>query len=400
MDKENVKPVEKKPTVQLVPFSYRYVLIDLILRLSAFWLYKIDFINIWLFLSCQIIVISLLTLIYVSTNENGKKWKENFKKTNGYVYNDKIEIEGSAISFIFCIIVICIGTYIFWSLIDNFSAWLRNLLTLITFFVYGFYIMVVYMMSFSKWKEEKINKVIDALSVDGNDERLVKLEVSLSQLSNKVDTYTLESALLGALAFSGFLAILALDKSFVSNIDIFLTQMSLIFNRLIDFNFNNIPFIRLNMQSIQSALAIESIICSLFFLLVIVSRIRFHDTSSEAELYIKIAREFNNKEEEYDVINHHQPSNVIQERLDHLNSEINEKLKFGTKRIKELESIVTYMNYVRNIGLFLFVIILSTAASIVTYKLSIAFFLLYIISYSFHKIDSWAKRRSWKNPFL
>ena len=386
------------PKKHKIPFSFIYIVFDVILRFILFWMYKTEICNGWLYWLSQIVFIPLLVFIFSSIGGREKKWKELLKKNDSFTENDKLEVEGSAISVIFCLLAIALFAFFSWNSFASFPPWLQRISTVFSLFIYAFYILVVFMLSYSKvkLKEKKHEKFCDTLSVDGNDEKLIKLEVSLSQFSNKVDTYTLESALLGALTFSGFLAILALDKSVFNNIQAFLMQVSDIFYNLVNFNINNLSVISLNQQMIISTLAIESIICSLFFLLVLVSRTRFHDTISAAELHIKMARELNNKEEEYDIVYHQQPSNkVIQERLELLNVEINQKLRFGSQKLKELESIVNYMNYVRNIGLFLFVIILSTAAGIVSYKLSIAFLILYIISYTYHKMDSWAKKRSW-----
>ncbi len=404
MDNEKQTSTVNKPEKHKFPFSYINISSDLLLRFIFLWLYATDICNIWIFWICQIVLVPSITLIVFSGKE--KKCKEQIRKEQEIAENVKIEIEvqGNAFSVLFALSAITIGTIITWKLFSSIELWLQILLTIITCVVYGFYILVIFMASYpkvkgenqDKQKKENINS--DLLSVDGNDEKLVELEISLSKFSRKVDSYTLESALLGALTFSGFLAILALDNSINNNIQIFLSQISAISHTLI--NFNALPTISLNQQTIISALAMETIICSLFFLLVIVSRIRFHDALGEAELFIKIARELNNKVEEYNINYQQEPSKVMQERVDFLNARINEKLKIGEQRKKDLESIVVYMSFVRNIGLFLFVLILSTAACIVSYKLSIGFFVLYVISYTYQQFDTWAKKRSWRNPIL
>jgi hypothetical protein len=332
-----------------VPFSYILISSDVILRFICLWMYKSQNINDWLFWLSQIIFIPLLEFfIFMFTNSQAV---ERIKKSK--LLNEKftLEVEGNAQSVIFCLTAFAIGIFTSWTLFADFTIGMQIFLITGTIVVYGFYIWVLSSISFGRVKNEnstrkeehKNQNYPEIFSVDGNDEKLVELEISLTQFSNKVDTYTLESAVLGALSFSGFLAILSLDNSVVNNIQILLSQFSAIFNSLIDLNFNILPLPILNQQTIISLLAIELIICSFFFLLVIVSRIRFHDTLCEAELYIKTSRELNNKEEEYDIIYHQSPSESIKERLAFLSAEITKKLNIGTKRKKELESIINYL---------------------------------------------------------
>lgn len=390
--------------VNKVPFSYLFISLDIVCRLILLWLFKVEICDIWIFWLTQLFFIPLAILIFTSVL--GEKRKKSHLKEKGFTAKDKLEVEGNAKSVIFCLSILVIGTYICFELFSSLSQWLQILFTILTFFTYGFYIMVSFGLSYSKIekeiksKKENNNKNNEDLSIELHDERLIELEISLTQFSNKVDTYTLESALIGALSFSGFLAILSLDNAVVNNIQILLAQFSTFFNNLIAFNINVSTLTNLTQQTIMALLAFELIMCSFFFLLVLVSRIRFHDTLCEAELYIKMARELKNKEEEYNIIYLENPLYVIKERLVILTSEIKQKLNMGSQIMKELESIIKYMNYVRNIGLFLFVIILSTSANLVTYKLSISFIVLYIMSYAYHKIDTLAYNHSWKNEFI
>ncbi|MEI8202199.1 MAG: hypothetical protein WCH34_04255 [Bacteroidota bacterium] len=390
--------IRNLPNKHYVPFSYRFIATDLILRFIFLWLYEIEICNFWLFWGSQILLIPLIVIIYTSQTNREKQWAELFKNENRFAENDKIEVEGNAKIFTICFSIIILGAFISWNQYSSLPLWLQIILTVLTFFIYGFYILMIFYGSYSNLKKKDANIKGDkhlnnynAISDKNNEEKLIILEISLKQFSNKVDTYTLESTLLGALSFSGFLTILSLDNSVIENIKILLDQFSAFFNSLITFNV--LPEASINQHSIISILAIETIICSFFFLLVIVSRIRFHDTFSEAELQMRIAKGLNIKENENINSHHKKDTEFSQEKLSSLNAEISEKIKISFLKKKELESIINYMNYVRNIGLLFFVIILSTAASLISIKLSIAFLILYFISYSYHKIDSWAKRK-------
>jgi hypothetical protein len=268
--------------------------------------------------------------------------------------------------------------------------------------IYGAYIFLIYNLSFSQIENKNDEFIgeesnIEIKSVDGNDIELIKQEVSISSFSQKIDSFTIESALLGALAFSCFLAILQIDNKVVSTLDILFEQLSLSLNSLIRFNlselFSFLSSIPGNYHFIMGILSVESLICSLFYLLVIVSRIRFHDVLLFAEFEIKLAREYNNKEEEYSLLEAQNQTKITKEKLEYYSNKINKILETSSEHITQLKSVVNYMNKIRIIALFLFVLLISTAACIISFKLGFVFLILYYISFSYQKIDNFSRSK-------
>ncbi|NUN09997.1 MAG: hypothetical protein HUU54_12570 [Ignavibacteriaceae bacterium] len=389
-----------------VPFSYRLISTDFAMRTIALWMYSIDVMHVWFFWLSQLLMIPLLSSVIMVQTNTKNKWIEHFRKKHNLPENMKIhlDVEGSAFSALFVVFIVGIGTFIAFSLLTPLNFVWQTILTTLTFLLYGFYNIVLFLVSFSPLKSVTLEKdsaltlPLDHLTVDGNDKELVKQEILLMNYSQKVDTYTIESALLGALAFTCFLSILQIDRSVINNIPPILNSLSIIANNIIAFNFTAIiTFIsdlHLNFTTVMALLAIESLVCSLLYLLVIVARIRFHDVLRYAEYEVRVAREFNNKEEEYSLLASQGSSDTVDTRIRTLNDEINKILTSSMALIKQLGSIINYMNRIRIIALFIFVLIISTAASLITYVMGILFLSLYVLSVSYHKIDTWAKNKS------
>jgi hypothetical protein len=226
---------------------------------------------------------------------------------------------------------------------------------------------------------------------------LIRQEISISSYSQRVDTYTIESALFGALAFTCFLALLQIDKDVAKNTAKLLQwprdQIYYIWE-ITEKTPEKYPLGSKQAPYFYSIIALLSLICSQFYLLVIVSRIRFHDILKFAEFEVKLAREFNQKEENYDLLNTQQKTADINTRLNKLTVEINDILKKSSNYIKQLKKVVNYMNSIRLIALTLFVLLIATSACLIEPNLGIIFILIYILSFTYHKIDNWLNNRN------
>jgi len=130
------------------------------------------------------------------------------------------------------------------------------------------------------------------------------------------------------------------------------------------------------------------LVCALMYLLVIVSRTRFPDYFQGILVDLQLAKGYNQKEEEYDILC----------RQDSENKEVTNRkkqLSFLTKKyvdqvfddIEILKYILSFMNVIRRSALFLFVILISTSACIVSVYLGVIFMLMYILSYLFQYFD-------------
>ncbi|MGN6186119.1 MAG: hypothetical protein ACTHQM_21005 [Thermoanaerobaculia bacterium] len=91
------------------------------------------------------------------------------------------------------------------------GRWLRILLTIVVSVVYLLYLVAVYIAS-PRLISIPIARPLAESECDANDRVIIDLDAQRASLQQRVDTYTLESALFGALGFSAFVTIAASEK--------------------------------------------------------------------------------------------------------------------------------------------------------------------------------------------
>ena len=266
------------------------------------------------------------------------------------------------------------------------------LMALATIALYTFYLQYF---SATRLKESSVlkqdQKRLDFdghLSPDENDELIVDLRSQLKSVSSRLEAYVLESALFGALAFSGFLQIMAENLVSFENLTQFAENVNLIIHNLVEFNFseNNKVFPLLGTKSaLFSLVSIETLLCSILFLAVIASRLRFSDIADRIEKSLGLAEAYNAKEE---FLIGGELSEEQKLRYTKLNRRIHDQLFVAVKYLDEIEPITRYMRFFRNSGLFTFLIILVSSSLFISGTLAIVFSALAIISLAYFAKDS------------
>jgi hypothetical protein len=245
-------------------------------------------------------------------------------------------------------------------------------------------------------QEEERTYLIER-AIDDNDIELTRLEVKTTSMSQRVDTYTLESALFAALAFSGFLTLFTSDITTIGEVELFLSTIGKVL--LLELPINNIASTMLNKANIEAMLIIETLVCSLFFIFVIVTRLRFTRLLEDIKYEIKEGRVYNAKEEEVHTLildknegNIHTP-NIINRRLENLNKEIVKNIGRANELLPEFKSILDWMKVCRDIGIGTFITILITSALLMSNVLALIFLTLSILAYTYTTLDDFLKNK-------
>ena len=225
------------------------------------------------------------------------------------------------------------------------------------------------------------------LDPDENDEEIVNLEVQLRSVNEKMNAYVLEATLFSALAFSGFLQIVASEVFSITDIKQFTSKLFILFDGVINYDTSFMSSFLIYMDSREGLLALicyESLFCSIFFLSVIASRLRFSRLTDLIDRALQLSRSYNLKEED---LSSNQNRDADDIRMQKFNKQIRDVLKIGNKGQNKITPIMEYMAFFRNLGVISFFIILITAALFISIELSIIFCSILLLSFSYFKFE-------------
>ena len=418
--------------------SYIFGAAEIIIRLLAFGIYYMYDINIWIYLGFNTVLFIVEAFVY------GNVESKYLEKARSYIndkYKDKVTQTTLEFSFpgTFAIIYYIIGWIISFLILKNefnISAWYWYVLIILLSFLFAFlFILCLFFTSLPR--EEVINgyqvyKIVSnkrsvGSSVQGeidiakeypdllkskdpkydeppldefdyNDTKIAILESSLKGMNTKVEAYMLESVLLGALAFSGFLTIVASniltrEREYYNTV---YGDISTIINKILSNGFSDISsnldhlFARENLFIL---IMFESLLCSVFFILVLALRLRFSNRSLKMDHMIRIMNIFNAKEEE--LINIKLESKGLNEVIDKRHKMISKKIDFtmlnANLLLKELNPIAGLMSGLRNIGITIFFLILVTSGLFFSYAISLLILGLALATLIYRTIESQIK---------
>ena len=223
------------------------------------------------------------------------------------------------------------------------------------------------------------------LTPDENDEEIVNLGVNLSSVNELMNAFVLEAALFGALAFSGFLQIISSDYFSIPKMDQFTTDTYNILHSIVNLEAFNASQIQelLGKEALLSLMCYESLFCSVFFLSVIASRLRFNDLTDYIDKALRLASTFNVKEEAL----LQSGVSLEDERVNYLNHRIREQLQDGYRTQDAIEPIMEYMRFFRTLGITAFFIIIITGGLFISAYVSIILLFISVLSLAYFKLD-------------
>jgi hypothetical protein len=399
---------EQKQTAHVFDFSYGPLLLDYGLRWAAFEAWRFGYIPGWLFWVFQLAIIPLPILRWVSVKETKLKDK--------YGITANPTVQGSLWAVLLCWFVVLSGSFVSYLLYEDWPRWAKWLSAVLAFIFYGWYVLILYISptgSISKTDRLKQQESIDeALSddeaevVDANDVRIVRMETEIGSISQRVESYTLESALFGALSFSGFLTLIASEKDVLGRLQQLLAALIETAREVARIGlsgFDNSALPQITNDHLLAVVAMETLLSSMFFVSVIVSRLRFYNYLRRVDYAVRLARMYNNKEEEIFHLRLQFPEarDSFEHRLTSLTQKVADAIHHAEPLFNDLSFVARYMWGFRNLGIGSFVLILVTSGYLVSPPLGVLFVTVSVLAYLYSFIDSWWRSKKLQHvPFF
>jgi hypothetical protein len=401
---------------------------DQTIRIFILYLYLHYQFSAWFFLGFNIVLSIAEASLNTKKGENVAKYYKEFLKPEFKKFKIKISIESSVPDYLINIFSLLglIFTYWFLYYATGYRSWYSHIFFLIVSFAGAFlFLMTIFLTDWPGKKrtvrEYKVlntnnNKTTNVTKhfpgilnnlnivqgpesipldpVDYNDTQIAKLESKIKSSTTKVDAYLLESVLLGGLAFSGFLTVVSSNilnrettifNTFCSNLRTFKSQIQSV-SQLASGEVLHKYFHREDLFILIMLLCLFS---SVFFLLVLTLRMRFMRLSLEMDHLVRIITIFNAKEEELTNI-HLGADTELKESLKIRLKKITKKIDFAlsdaNKLMTDLIPIVRMMSICRNLGVFIFYIVLIVSgfyfSPIVAYGILMIAVLLFVVRWS------------------
>lgn len=379
------------------------ILLDIFLRWVSLWNFKTNafdtnqFMNPLAFLSLsQLILIPVTILIFgiVRDRKIIKKTQQIFEKINRT--DLKIINKHSPWNYLITFLCLIFGMIITIISLDVEQAD-RTLISIIVFFIYGSYLLWVLTFLSKKLPSvsgimiqlEKINlnQVKTNLNHRDNDEEIIELEVNLRSSNDKMEAYVLEAALFGALAFSGFLQLISSSNVSLESLELFSSHIYSSIYNLVNFtensNLESLNFL-LSKDGILSLMAFQTLFCSVFFLAVIASRLRFNDLSDSIDRSLQLSKTYNDKEENVLANNDGTPN----ESSNFFTKLIRKHLIQGNLSLEQTIPIMEFMRFFRTLGIFTFFVIVVSGGLFISVQLSLVLAFIMLISFLFFKLSN------------
>lgn len=296
----------------------------------------------------------------------------------------RIQRRSSTFYFTFIFLVLIYGMILL-AVINGFDS--STLIPImISTLVFATYLSIYHQFSIGRLNEKKIRDQLDEkihfdqkLDVDENDVVIVALQSKLKSITGRLEAYVLESALLGALSFSGFLQIMAGDLIGFEDLKLFSENIQALLASVLSISRDSstvyLEYLA-GKEALFSLISIETLICSVLFLAVIASRLIFSNESDRIAMSLDYANAFNQKEEE--LVN--ATGKIDGSRVQKINDKIHEELHKAYEYLDDLTPTTSYMQFFRNAGLLFFLFVLITSGFLISSFLSLIFTLLAIAS--------------------
>lgn len=204
-----------------------------------------------------------------------------------------------------------------------------------------------------------------------------KLNSKIEFLKSKIETFTFESTLLGGICFAGFLTIIASDKV-QENLIIFQelpNKFSSLISSVLNFNFDNCSSLLNSIFSgylLYALIALQTIICSFIFALVLFGKNKFTEYYGEIIQKINLFKYLNDSEEL-------DPNKTIDNiNIKNIISHQHNDLQIALINVMPFYRIIFVLRY---IGILSFYFLLLACTLIFSIKLSFVFLVLLMLEF-------------------
>ena len=224
---------------------------------------------------------------------------------------------------------------------------------------------------------------------------IIRQDADLLSKFRRVETYTLESALLSALSFSSFLSIVLSERKFLEKLpDMFNVNYSClstdgsIVSNVMPFHEVCAPKIfsyQYIVENLTSLICLSLLICATMFLGVLVARLRFNEGYRDAESALRAAEKIKDKEEEA-------MKNDDEDKSVRYGVHLANFFDAAEKLEKELEMNVRFMRLSRDAGILFFIFALVLCGLYFHPIVSIALITIFLFSAVFGIVERTLRR--------
>jgi hypothetical protein len=351
---------------KVLRFSYFPILLDQLCRFVVLFLWSIDWVPTWFFWLIQVIIPFGVVV----------NMQPRFEKLQKKYGTKVLVAQSSILAVSYAWIAFLIGVIAVLYVTSSLSGWFQFPLTVASMLAYGPYLGGLYGISVQDKPPRVVRSYFPSVdlheslgdSADTNDLQIVAMEVELSSISQRVEGYTMESTLLGGLAFSGFLSLLASERPIIENMRTLLAEVPA---RWIQASHFDSTVLHLSLDQALALIGIETLLCSALFLAVVLSRLKYYAMLRQVQYAVQVARVWNEKEEQAQAVAYQHVSVTIQSRLQQLGDLVANAIQHALPLVDDLRAIVRYIFVLRMTGIGMFLIILFTGALVISTNLGI-----------------------------
>lgn len=227
---------------------------------------------------------------------------------------------------------------------------------------------------------------------DQNDIHIINEVASLESLHRRIETYTLESALLSALSFSSFVSIIASDRPYKDSLKTILPPpiswepLGPIPIPLIG-DLKTFPVIPIGyfIDHVVELIGLSLLLCATTFLGVLIARLRFNEGYRDAQSLLRAAERLNEKEDQAQ-------AGGDSGRVAVYSRAINAMLQKAAEVQEGLRLTVMQMRVSRDAGILFFVVTLCLCGLLFNLPTAQLIALLFILVFVFGHVDRFARR--------
>ncbi|NBU92639.1 MAG: tetratricopeptide repeat protein, partial [Flavobacteriia bacterium] len=377
-----------KKIILKYPFSWQGVMIDLLLRVISFWLYYTGLIGPIFFLLAQ----TLFAIIVLAGLQEiaAKRQKLNLLNQLGFHPENwrSLDVESSSRIGGWLLFFAFLGQLVIqWQCMPvEWYFWLRILLIVLAGCVHSLTYSGLALNGLPYFFLQ--NRLSDELEmhhehIDKNDVQIAQIQAKVDDLKQKIDTYTIESALMGALAISSYLAIFQTGVIKTKDLTLLQNKLWSTFHDFLFFRFSRsfTAFIDLfNQHTFLWALILFfAATCAILYLMLLISRKRVYSQIAEINVHLELSKTFNNKEEEiYNLSLQNSQNKELTHRQRRVTEQCDMHLKEAEKTLGLVLESTQILESLRKTATFLFILLICSSACFLTPYLGLAFLMVFI----------------------
>ncbi len=386
-----------KPKIQ-TGFTYWPLLGDLACRYIAYEFWRAGNLPNWVFWCVQLLVIPVIVFMVIGFRERRLVQAFGVKSSQEYEIKDA----PGWIVFMLAVMVHNIVHAVTDVRIE--TSWRRLAIQILLGWWAFAYTLMVGVTSSSAERLDLSTEEYEEFDIfDENDRILTRLKAELDDFIRKVEAYTIESTLIGAITFAAFVTIIMADKGrFETAHHLLGTCVTAGRNSLSVSNWRSLwQLIHYPQEgTILAAVALTAVVCSLFFMGVMVARLRFSALVGQATFSTEMATNLNNKEND---LAGQEPAREHAEtrrtRLDWLHLHVDTYLNEAKVELAQLRPIIVYMTVFRTLGLLAFMLTLVLSALWFGPRTALCFSIIAAMTYCYPWIDAVRDKRLRKTDF-